>query len=96
MNNDDTAKMFRDLLPPLHYTTRESIERDKMYYIKETMFTPECVVCHPDDLEEVRSVIGRPLVHLREWKPTVAPPKPKPRPLPRPGPQPTPPGGSHG
>lgn len=81
----DIAKMFKALLPPLYYATDMNIERDKMYYTKETRFTPECVICHPDDLEEVRAVICRPLVHLREWKPMMI--VSDPRPLPRSGPQ---------
>lgn len=88
LNFFDIAKMFK-LLPPLYYATQEEVERGKVYYTKGTEFMPECVVCHPDDLEKVIRVISRPLVHLREWKPTMI--VSDPRPLPRPGPQPTPP-----
>lgn len=88
MSNDlsfsDIAKVFKALLPPLYYAIEESIERDKMYYIEGGKFTPECVVCHPDDLEEIRAVICRPFVHLREWKPTMIPPDPYPGPSPVP------------
>lgn len=86
----DIVKMFRSLFPPLYYATEESIERGEMYYMKATKFTPECVACHPDDLEKIKAIIGRPLVHLREWKPSLVVDF-DPRPLPRPGPQPTPP-----
>lgn len=56
----------------LYYVTQENIERSNAYHIMETEFTPECVICHPGDLERIR-MMGRPLVDLREWKPVLRP-----------------------
>ena len=88
----DIAKMFKALFPPLYYTTEKAVGPGAMYYVEKTKFMPECVICHPDDLERVRAM-SRPLVHLREWEPRWEPGMivDPPRPLPRPGSQPTPP-----
>ena len=64
----DLAKMLKVLCPVLYYVTQENVERGRVYYATKTKFTPECVVCHPDDLEKIKGV-GRPLVALREWRP---------------------------
>lgn len=62
----DLAEIYKALLP-LYYVTQEAVGRGRALYAKETKFTPECIVCHPNDLDKIKTG-GRPLVHLREWK----------------------------
>lgn len=71
---------FADLLrardtvfPPLYYATSEDIELGQILLAKETAHSPEYIVFHPDNLEDVqRSIPGRRLVHLRDLGPKAS------------------------
>jgi len=52
----------------LYYIKLKDAERGRVYLVRETEFIPELIVCHPDDLEEIRKGLSRPLVDLRKWK----------------------------
>lgn len=55
---------------PLYYATSDVIERGQILIAEETAYSPEYIVFHPDNLEDVqRSITGRRLVHLRDLGP---------------------------
>ena len=59
--------------PPLYYGLDKNLERGVLYLCKETEFTPEFIVCHPDDFETVKSKItARRLVHIKDEPPNKA------------------------
>lgn len=64
---DDLMRMYKELYPPLYYVLQEGVGRGKVYHAKETKLTPECIICHPDDLAKIWTM-GRSLVRLRKWK----------------------------
>lgn len=69
----DFEEMLDKLYPVLYYGTDTNIERGKMYYCKEGDYHAEFIVCHPDDLEAVRSTItARRLVHIKDEPPNKA------------------------
>lgn len=54
----------------IYYVTSDQIERRKIVYSRKAEYTPEFFVCHPDDLEVIKAGLdGRPLIHLRDWRP---------------------------
>lgn len=58
------------VFPPLYYATSEVVERGQILLAEETAHSPEYIVFHPDNLEDIRkSITGRRLVHLRELGP---------------------------
>jgi len=60
------AKTWDTIRPPLYYATNVIIERGQIWLIKE----PELLVCHPDDLDELRrQITHRRFVHLRDRPP---------------------------
>jgi len=55
------------VLPILLYGTSEYINQGEMYLCKETELSPEYIVVHPNDLEEVkRTITSRRLVHIKD------------------------------
>lgn len=70
----DALIAARDIVfPPLYYATSEEISRGLILLAKETNHSPEYIVFHPDNLEDIRkSITGRRLVHLRELGPKAA------------------------
>lgn len=51
--------------PKLYYATAAYCQRGEMYLCNETEYSPECIIFHPDDFEEIKkSTKGRTLVHL--------------------------------
>jgi hypothetical protein len=66
----DLLKARDTVFPPLYYATSEEVERGKILLAAETEHSPEYIVFHPDNLEDVqRSITDRRLVHLRELGP---------------------------
>lgn len=54
----------------IYYATSDQVERGKVVYSRKAEYTPEFFVCHSDDLEAIKvGLDGRPLIHLRDWKP---------------------------
>lgn len=54
----------------IYYATSDQIERGKVVYSRKSEHAPEFFVCHPDDLESVKAGLGgRPVIHLRDWRP---------------------------
>ena len=68
MANDAlTRGMLADILdtirPPLYYATNATVERGQILLSKK----PEFIVCHPDDLNDLREQnLHRRFVHLRD------------------------------
>lgn len=66
----DLVAIQDKICPPLYYATIEECERGRVYYIKGGKFHPEYVVFHPDDFDEIKqNIVGRRLVHLRDYSP---------------------------
>jgi len=68
-----TIEAFAEMMnnfrrPVLYYGTSENIEQGTIYTLDKTDMTPETMVCHPDDLEEIKQalVASRRLVHLKD------------------------------
>lgn len=60
------TETWNAICPPLYYATSTFIEREQAALIKK----PELLVCHPDDLDNLRKQIThRRLVHLRDRPP---------------------------
>jgi hypothetical protein len=51
--------------PPLYFATDGNIKRGELYLCKEGDYNPEFIICHPDDLDDIKSKItNRTLVHI--------------------------------
>lgn len=63
------VKQFREKFT-IWYGTQEGLERGKFLHCKATDYTPEFIVCHPDDLETLKQATpGFTWRHLREYVP---------------------------
>jgi len=56
---------------PLYYATQQDIEHGTVHLSQETKFTPGFIVCHPDDLAEIKAGLDRPLRSVFDWRPTI-------------------------
>lgn len=69
---DDLLRARDAVFPPLYYATSEDVERGKILLAQETPYSPEYIVFHPDNLDDIhKSITGRRLVHLRDYSPTA-------------------------
>jgi hypothetical protein len=69
MKNILTRKIFIEALneihPVLYYGTSKFQEKGEIIHVAASNLYPEYIVCHPDDLDEVKSKIKtRILVHI--------------------------------
>lgn len=63
----DIQKAIDLVYPPLYYGLDKNTKRGTLYHCKETDYSPEYIVCHPDDFEDVKSKItARRLVHVKD------------------------------
>ena len=70
---DNLKESIDKLRIPLYYGTSDVITRGDFYHCKETEITPEYIICHPDDLDTLRTAFPtRLLVHLSEEPPEYA------------------------
>ena len=53
--------------PVLYYGTDRLLDRGRIYHVKKTDDNPEFIVFHPEDMQEVKDLIGwkRRMVHLK-------------------------------
>jgi hypothetical protein len=64
---EELQKIIDMLYPVLYYGLDKNMERGSLYLCKETEFSPECIILHPDDFEDVKSTITvRRLVHIKD------------------------------
>lgn len=66
-----TLEKFQEIIylinPKLYYATDINLEKGSIYIIKETDSNPECIIFHPEDFENIKSVTrGRTLVHIKD------------------------------
>ena len=56
------------LRPVLYYGTTEYVKRGELFLCAETETSPEFIVCHPDDLEELATklILTRRLVNIKD------------------------------
>ncbi len=63
---EDMTELIEKYFPTLYYMTDLKAEEGKIFYVKECQWSPECIVCHPNDLEYLREKIrNRTLVHVK-------------------------------
>jgi len=66
-----TIEVFREMVnkyfPVLYYATDKNIEPGTLFTCKASEHNPECIILHPDDLDDVRNKItARRLVHISD------------------------------
>ena len=60
-------KMIDEFFPILLYGTAEFVKPGELYHCKETDLSPEYIVCHPNDLEQIKKLLpNRRLVHIKD------------------------------
>ena len=60
-------KMIDELFPILLYGTAEFVKPGELYHCKETDLSPEYIVCHPNDLEQIKKLLpNRRLVRIKD------------------------------
>lgn len=60
-------KMIDEFFPILLYGTAEFVKPGELYHCKETDLSPEYIVCHPSDLEQIKKLLpNRRLVHIKD------------------------------
>ena len=60
-------KMIDEFFPILLYGTAEFVTPGELYHCKETDLSPEYIVCHPNDLEQIKKLLpNRRLVHIKD------------------------------
>ena len=60
-------KMIDEFFPILLYGTAEFVKQGELYHCKETDLSPEYIVCHPSDLEQIKKLLpNRHLVHIKD------------------------------
>ena len=60
-------KMIDELFQILLYGTAEFVKPGELYHCKETDLSPEYIVCHPSDLEQIKKLLpNRRLVHIKD------------------------------
>ena len=60
-------KMIDEFFPILLYGTAEFVKQGELYHCKETDLSPEYIVCHPSDLEQIKKLLpNRRLVHIKD------------------------------
>ena len=60
-------KMIDEFFPILLYGTAEFVTPGELYHCKETDLSPEYIVCHPSDLEQIKKLLpNRRLVHIKD------------------------------
>lgn len=64
---EDFHKMLDKVFPILLYGTAEFVKPGELYHYKETDLSPEYIVCHPSDLEQIKKLLpNRRLVHIKD------------------------------
>lgn len=59
--------MIDEFFPILLYGTAEFVKPGELYHCKETDLSPEYIVCHPSDLEQIKKLLSnRRLVHIKD------------------------------
>ena len=60
-------KMIDEFFPILLYGTAEFVKHGELYHCKETDLSPEYIVCHPSDFEQIKKLLpNRRLVHIKD------------------------------
>ncbi len=64
---EDFHEMLGKVFPILLYGTAEFVKPGELYHCKETELSPEYIVCHPSDLEQIKKLLpNRRLVHIKD------------------------------
>jgi len=64
---DKLQKIIDEYFPILLYGTAVFVTPGEFYLCKETDLSPEYIVCHPGDLEQIKKLIPtRRLVHIKD------------------------------
>ena len=68
MTGDEIIDSILKAFPVLYYGTSDLLPRGQSYHCKETDYSPEFFICHPDDLDDFKkALIGvRRLVHIKD------------------------------